>query len=95
MRKILLTLILCALSFGAGAYLTGTHAASAIEDPVFEGDVTAGYAVIQNGVTYQTLDNNDDPAATVSVTVSLASSTFGGVEGGRLYKLVLIPGDER
>jgi hypothetical protein len=96
MRKTLLTIILCVLSFAAGTYLTGTHAAaSAVDDPVLEGDVTAGYASIQNGVTYQTLDNNDDTAATISVTVSLASSTFGGVEGGRKYKLLLIPDDER
>ena len=95
MRKTLLTIILCVLSFAAGTYLTRTHAASAVDDPVLEGDVTAGYASIQNGVTYQTLDNNDDPNATISVTVSLASTTFGGVEGGRKYKLLLIPGDER
>ena len=95
MRKTLLTIILCALSFAAGTYLTGTHAASPIEDPAFEGDVKASYAVIQNGVTLQTLDNNDDPNATVSVTVSLASTSFGGLDGGRTYKLLLIPGDER
>jgi hypothetical protein len=95
MRKTLLTIILCALSFGAGTYLTKTNAASPVEDPAFEADVTASYAVLQNGVTLQTLDNNDDSAATVSVTVSLASTSFGGLDGGRKYKLLLIPGDER
>lgn len=95
MRKTLLTLILCIFSFAAGTFLTGTSAAPITEDPVFEEEVTAGYAVLQNGITYQTLDNSDDALAPVAITLSLSGSTFGGVEGGRKYKLLLIPDDER
>ncbi len=95
MRKTLLTIILCLLSFAAGTFLTGTSAAPIMTDPVFEGVVTAGYTVIQGGVTYQTLDNSDDTMASVAITLSLSGTSFGGVEGGRTYKLLLIPDDER
>jgi len=97
MRKTLLTLILCILSFAAGTFLTGTTAAPATQTQVFEGEVTAGYVVIdQNGVNYLTLDNNDNSSALASVTLSISTSTpstIAGIEGGETYKLVLIPED--
>ncbi len=102
MRKTLLTLILCLLSFAAGTFLTGTTAAPApptTQTQVFEGEVKAGQVVIdQNGVNYLTLDNNDDSSALASVTLSITTSTpstIAGIEGGETYKLLLIPGEER
>lgn len=99
MRKTLLTVILCILSFAAGTFLTGTTAAPATQTQVFEGEVKAGYVVIdQNGVNYLTLDNNDDSSALASVTLSITTSTpstISGIEGGETYKLLLIPGEER
>jgi len=98
MRKTLLSIALCALSFMAGTYLTGTKAAPVTEDPDFEANVTAGYVTIdsQTGVNYLSVDNGSE-SPEVAVTLSLVTLTgsFQNIENGRQYKLQLIPLEER
>jgi hypothetical protein len=94
MRKTLLTIALCALSFMAGTFLTGTKAAL-VTDPDFEINVTAGYVTIdsQTGVNYLYVDNGSESpelAATLSLITSNAS-LYQGIENGQPYKLQLIP----
>lgn len=95
MRKTLLIIALCALSFMAGTFLTGTKAALVTEDPDFEVNVTAGYVTIdsQTGVNYLYVDNaseSSDLAVTLSLVTSNAS-LFQGIENGQQYKLQLVP----
>lgn len=98
MRKTLLIIALCALSFMAGTFLTGTKAALVTEDPDFEANVTAGYVTIdsQTGVNYLSVDNGSE-SPEVAVTLSLVTLTgsFQNIEGGRQYKLLLVPIEER
>jgi hypothetical protein len=98
MRKTLLIIALCILSFVAGSYLTGTKAAPVPEDPDFEANVTAGYVTIdtQTGISSLLVDNSSE-SPEVSVTLSLATLTgsFQNIEGGQQYRLLLIPVDER
>ena len=95
MRKTLLIIALCGLSFMAGTLLTETKAALVTEDPDFEINVTAGYVTIdsQTGVNYLYVDNGSESpelAATLSLITSNAS-LYQGIENGTQYKLQLIP----
>ncbi len=99
MRKNLLIIALCALSFAAGNFLTGTKAAPVTEDPDFEANVTAGYVTIdaQTGVNYLYVDNASE-SPELAVTLSLVTSNaslFQGIENGRQYQLLLVPIEER
>jgi hypothetical protein len=94
MRKTLLIIALCILSFAAGTFLTGTKAAPVTADPDFEANVTAGYVTIdsQTGVSSLSLDNSSE-SPEVEVTLSLVTLTgsFQNIENGRQYRLMLIP----
>lgn len=99
MRKTLLIIALCALSFTAGTFLTETKAALVTEDPDFEANVTAGYVTIdsQTGVNSLSVDNASE-SPELAVTLSLVTSNaslFQGIENGRQYKLLLVPLEER
>ena len=98
MRKTLLIIALCTLSFAAGTFLTGTKAALVTGDPDFEANVTAGYVTIdaQTGVNYLSVDNGSE-SPEVAVTLSLVTLTgsFQNIENGRQYRLLLIPVEER
>jgi hypothetical protein len=98
MRKTLLIIALCAFSFAAGNFLTGTKAAPVCEDPDFEANVTAGYVTIdsQTGTNYLSVDNgSESPEVAVTLSLSTITGDFQNIENGRQYKLVLIPLEER
>lgn len=99
MRKILLTIALCAFSFAAGTFLTGTKAAPVTEcDPDFEANVTAGYVTIdsQTGTNYLSVDNgSESPEVAVNLSLSTITGSFQNIENGRQYRLLLIPIEER
>ncbi|MBC7909324.1 MAG: hypothetical protein H7Y30_02425 [Pyrinomonadaceae bacterium] len=99
MRKNLLIIALCILSFAAGTFLTGTKAAPVVtEDPDFEANVTAGYVTIewQTGVNYLSVDNaSESPEVAVNLSLSTITGSFQNIENGRQYRLLLIPVEER
>jgi hypothetical protein len=99
MRKILLTIALCAISFAGGTFLTSSKAARVTEDPDFEINVTAGYVTIdaQTGTNYLYVDNSSESSG-LDATLSLITQNAGlyqNIENGRQYKLLLVPLEER
>ena len=98
MRKTILTIALCLLSFAAGTYLTGTSAAPQSCDPDFEANVTAGYVTIdyQTGMNYLSVDNgSESPEVAVNLSLSTITGSFQNIENGAQYRLLLIPVDTR
>ena len=98
MRKTLLVIALCVMSFAAGTFLTGTKAAPVREDPDFVANVTAGYVTIdtQTGTNYLTVDNgSESPEVSVTLSLSTITGSFQDIENGQEYQLLLIPIDER